>query len=311
MQQHRLGRIARRPVAAEADRKIERHLVVKAHRRVDRIDLQIGEGAPVADQDVGVANRGLDVLGERRALRCGQVRHDVRDHHVEAGEHGMPRLDPPQHTVADVRHPDLATGLRDVHAGRLQAHADRLPVLIEPRVIERRLDHVLHRAARRNRGNERADQHPRQSRVAVREMIDVGLAPGGVGAARELQPGEARIAHVARLGRRHRVAAEPEEAERPALEIVGDLLAAAADLDQIVAIAGALQERLFFVGGLALLADRLRQRRAPEAAPCSPAKAEIGRRTPPAAWRCGGRIHRRWRAQARRSPARRGRTPRG
>ena len=33
MQQHRLRRVARVTVAAETDRKIERHLMVKSHRR--------------------------------------------------------------------------------------------------------------------------------------------------------------------------------------------------------------------------------------------------------------------------------------
>jgi hypothetical protein len=66
-------------------------------------------------------------------------------------------------------------------------------------------------------------------------MIDVGLLPRRVGTARELQAGEARIAEIARVGGRHRVAAEPEEAERTALETVGYLLAAAADFRQVVA----------------------------------------------------------------------------
>ncbi len=82
-------------------------------------------------------------------------------------------------------------------------------------------------------------------------MIDVGLLPRRVGVARELQAGEARIAEIARIGGRHRVAAEPEEAERAALEAVRHLLAAAADFGQIVAIAGALQKLAFLVRRLA------------------------------------------------------------
>ncbi len=102
MQQHRLGRIARMADAAEADREIERHLMMEAHRRRDRTDLEVGEGLPVADQHIGVADRRLDVLGKRRALRRRQVRRDVRDHHVEAGQHRMARLDAMQRAIADI-----------------------------------------------------------------------------------------------------------------------------------------------------------------------------------------------------------------
>ena len=59
--------------------------------------------------------------------------------------------------------------------------------LIERPIVERRQHDILHRASRRGAGNERAHQQPRQRGVAVGEMIDVGLLPRRVGAARELQ----------------------------------------------------------------------------------------------------------------------------
>ena len=117
-------------------------------------------------------------------------------------------------------------------------------------------------------------------------MIDVGLLPRRVGAARELQAGEARIAEIARVGGRHRVAAEPEEAERAALEAVRDLLAAAADFGQIVAVAGAFEKLALLVRRLAGQRIVPRRNRAPRSAPCSPPKSETRTRTRQAAWRC-------------------------
>src|SRR5262249_48618615 len=85
--------------------------------------------------------------------------------------------------------------------------------------------------------------------VAVGEMIDVRLA-AALAAFRKSKAGKARITHVAHVGGGYRVAAESEEAEGAALEAVRHLLAAAADLDQVVAVARGL-ENLF------LLLDRL------------------------------------------------------
>ena len=48
---------------------------------------------PVANGDIGVDQRQLDAEGERLLLRRGQLRHDVRNHHVVAGEHAVLRLD--------------------------------------------------------------------------------------------------------------------------------------------------------------------------------------------------------------------------
>src|SRR6266545_657027 len=80
-------------------------------------------------------------------------------------------------------------------------------------------------------------------------MIDVGLAA----TTRRWQPEarKARIAHVAQIGRRHGVRAEAEEAVGAALEAVGDLLAAAANFDQVVAIARALEQLELLVNAAA------------------------------------------------------------
>src|SRR5262249_1804973 len=82
--------------------------------------------------------------------------------------------------------------------------------------------------------------------VAIGEMIDVGLAVvrGGLGIDRKPEPLETWIADIVGVARRHRIAAEAEEALRAALEAVGGLLAQLHDLGQIVAVAGTFEQRL-------------------------------------------------------------------
>src|SRR5262249_55851018 len=134
----------------------------------------------------------------------------------------------------------------DVEAGRIEADADIARGIVEADVIEWRQHHVVHAVARRDAGDERAHQEPRERRVAVGEMIDVGLAAAF--ALRQAQAGKARIAHVPRIGGRHGVAAEPEEAVGAALEAVRRLLAAAAVPDQVVAVARGLEDAPLLLG---------------------------------------------------------------
>src|SRR5262245_42668677 len=86
-------------------------------------------------------------------------------------------------------------------------------------------------------------------------MIDVGLAPGGVRLARQLQTGKAWIAQIAHICGRHRVAAQPEKAERAALEAVRDLLVATPDFREPVTIAGTLEQPELF--GIGFAAERV------------------------------------------------------
>src|SRR5437763_17071198 len=73
-------------------------------------------------------------------------------------------------------------------------------------------------------------------------MIDIGLAALGVVDCRQTERGEPGIAGIARIRGGHRVAADREEIERAALEAIRHLLAAAADPDEIIAVAGALED---------------------------------------------------------------------
>ncbi len=65
---------------------------------------------------------------------------------------------------------------------------------------------------------------------------------------RKTQSGKAGITEAAQIERRHRVAAEPEEAERTALEAIRHFLATAAKLDEIIAIARGLEDFELCIG---------------------------------------------------------------
>src|SRR5215813_753503 len=81
--------------------------------------------------------------------------------------------------------------------------------------------------------------------------MDIGLVELGIGGVGQSKPVEARIAGLARVGGRDRVAAERIEVERAPLEAVGDLFAAAANFDEVVAVARLLEERELLLFALA------------------------------------------------------------
>src|SRR5262249_17071542 len=62
---------------------------------------------------------------------------------------------------------------------------------------------------------------------------------------------EARITELAGVAGSHRVASEPEEAERAALEAVCNLFAAAARPSEVIAVTRALENFQLLLGGLA------------------------------------------------------------
>ena len=78
-------------------------------------------------------------------------------------------------------------------------------------------------------------------------MIDVRLAPFRMIVGKKLQSGKAGIAKIAQVERGHRIATEPEKSERTAGKAVRHLLAATANLDQIIPIARGLEDPRFFL----------------------------------------------------------------
>src|SRR5215472_251687 len=79
------------------------------------------------------------------------------------------------------------------------------------------------------------------------KMINIGLVPFRMIVGGKLQTGVAGIAKTAQIERRNRVAAETEKAERAALKAVGNLIAATANLDEIIPVTRALENFDFFL----------------------------------------------------------------
>src|SRR5262249_3014079 len=127
--------------------------------------------------------------------------------------------------VADA---DFAVFLTHVDAGRVEANAHVRFGAVEPVVVEPRQHDVVHGVAGRGVRDERARQEPRDGGVAVREVINIWLLAFGGVLRRQTEAGKTRIAELGRVGGRHRIAAEAEEAEGAALETVRHLLTAVA-----------------------------------------------------------------------------------
>ena len=156
-------------------------------------------------------------------------------------------LDAVRHVGAHIADVHAVAGIADIDAGRIEPDANGLAVAVELAVVERRQHHVVHAAACRHRRHQRAHEEACQRGVAVGEVIDVGLPRSGIRRHRQCQSLESGIAQIARVGGRHGVAAEPEEAEGAALEAVRRLLAAAAVPGEIVTVARGLQDRELLV----------------------------------------------------------------
>ncbi len=175
---------------------------------------------------------------------------------MEAGEHRVPGSDAMQLVRAHISKLDADARVAHVDAGAVETDAHARSIGIELAVIEGREHHVIHRrfprGAAGHRGrDQRAHEEARQGRVAIGEMIDVGLGPLRAHLRGQPEPAKSGIVEGAQVLGGDRVAADREEIERAALEAVRHLLAAAADLDEIVAIAGLFQERDLLLAALA------------------------------------------------------------
>ena len=82
-------------------------------------------------------------------------------------------------------------------------------------------------------------------------MIDVGLIHVGIAGLGKAEVGKTRIASLLGERGRDRVAAEPIEVERAALEAVRDLLVVFEHFDEEIAVAGAVERRGFLRDGFA------------------------------------------------------------
>src|SRR5262249_21371945 len=159
----------------------------------------------------------------------------VRDHRVETSEHDVSSRSLMQATTAAIGHQHLIRRLAHLDAGRIETDTHSRAA-VEHVIGEAGFDDIVHGGAGRDAGNKRTHQKTRESGVSVREMVDVRLLPGWIPVFRKTKALKARIAKVANIRRRHRVAANTEEAQRATLEAIGSLLAHAPYADQIVAV---------------------------------------------------------------------------
>lgn len=93
-------------------------------RCIDGSNPESLEGTPVLQRHARIHQRCLDQLVQRRLLRLGQFGTQMRDHHVPAREHTLPRCRPIQATAARVDHFDaLAAEVANSQCGAVQANA--------------------------------------------------------------------------------------------------------------------------------------------------------------------------------------------
>ena len=144
------------PVTAEVDRKVERDMAEEAHRRGNVGDLEREPGLPIAHDDIGVDQRRLDIERQRLALRLRQFRHQIRNHHVKTGKHGVFCRHAMRCAGIDIADADAVAALSYIDDRRLQTKAHVVVGTIKRAVIEAGEYDVIHCAAGRGSRNERA-----------------------------------------------------------------------------------------------------------------------------------------------------------
>src|SRR5262249_5610669 len=142
---------------------------------------------------------------------------------------------------------DRIATLAYIDRGRLQTNAYFVVDAIERAIVKGGEYDVIHGVTGRDVRNERTHQQPRQRRIAVGGMINVRLTPFRMIVGWKIKSGEAGIAEAAQIERGNCIAAQSEKSERTALKAVRHLVAAAADVDQIIPIARRLEYLNFFV----------------------------------------------------------------
>ena len=125
-------------------------------RRFDTSNAETLERAPVLERDADVHERRLDQLMQRCLLRFGQLRAEIRNHHVPAGEHALARRRPVQRAAARIDHFDaVAAGIANAQHRAVEANRAARLGSIELRVVGDR-GHDVARIAARHRCPESA-----------------------------------------------------------------------------------------------------------------------------------------------------------
>src|SRR4029077_3637306 len=128
------ARVARTAVATESHGIVQLGVRKVGIGAVNVVDTELREGMPVANGDVDVDQRHFDAEGERLFLRVGQLRHDVRNDHVVAGEHallGLNSVQSPCAHVTDIHGPAGCAVIGDGYGRAVQAQTNRRAIDIE------------------------------------------------------------------------------------------------------------------------------------------------------------------------------------
>ena len=170
--------------------------------RADAGDAELLERGPAAEQHVRVEHRHLDRVGQRLLLRRRQLRRELRDHRVVAGEHDVAAAHLVHAPVAQVRHLHARRPVRPAPscATRVTVLFKRTRtgrrVVVQLAVVHGRLHDRVHVVrARDGLRHQPRDQQARDRGVAVREVERVaalrGTAPPSAGPARRSRPSRA------------------------------------------------------------------------------------------------------------------------
>ena len=292
VRQHRFVPRAGASIGSDIDHLVERQRGEIRAGRMDLRDAQVLERGPVPQRHARIDERHLDRVFQRFLLLVRQLRAQIGNHHIVAGEDAGTRPHSIKLPVAQVSDLDLgcARGIADVARAddrAAQPDAHRRLRTIEARIVHARGNGVLGVIARQASRDEMAHQEPGDRGIAVGKMEGVGaaigVARGGVSHVRRragleaeaLKTGKAERPHVERG---NGIDADAPFAVRPRL-VEGNNSGIGLDhIQQEVAIAHARQSRFFLVGGEAgqvvdlrlldfgnIALHRRRQRRAGEA----------------------------------------------
>ena len=140
VQDHRLVGRGAEAVVADGHRVIELHLLVEVVGVEDVADAELGERAPVRDQHFRIRERHLHVVREAPLLILGQLRAQVGNGAVVAGENALLRAHRVRVTAVHVGHVDggVVGRVRHVDHGAVQSNPDRPAFPVELRVVEPR-----------------------------------------------------------------------------------------------------------------------------------------------------------------------------
>ena len=213
-QQNRLVRRTDRAVGADVDDGVEPHRAVIHAGRVDLVDAELVERAPVGQRHRGIDQRNFDQIMQRVLLRLAHLRADIRNHHVVAGHDAGAAAHAHHLAAARIGQLHPCRCVRAAYVARAYHHASQpnahpLPLAVQLRIIQPGRHRIFHAGAGQRGRYQPAHQQADDAGVAVREMERVGAGAGITGR---------RVAHARRRTRSQPKTLEAREVERPHIE---------------------------------------------------------------------------------------------